>query len=197
MELFEAMKLRRSRYSLSKESTMTDEGIEKMLKDAALLVPSAFNSQSARMVLLQGDQHAKLWSIVMETLRAKVAPDKSHDTEKKINGFDAAYGTILYFEEMDTVEELQEKFPNYAENFTVWSQQANGMLQYTVWIALSAEGMGASVQHYNPIIDDQVKGAFSIPKSWKLIAQMPFGVPTAEEDPKDKLPADERVLIKK
>lgn len=196
MELLEAMKSRRSRYALSDVSPISDARIEEILKELAPLVPSAFNSQSARMVLLLGEKHAKLWSIVMETLRSKVAPDKFPPTEEKINGFAAAHGTILFFEEMDTVEKLQNDFPNYAENFAAWSQQANGMLQYAVWTTLAAEGLGASLQHYNPIIDDQVKGAFSIPKSWKLLAQMPFGKATAEEDPKEKMPADERVLVK-
>ena len=197
MELIEAMKARRSRYSLSDASPVSDEQIQELLKEVAPLVPSAFNSQSARMVLLLGEKHAKLWSIVMETLRAKVAPDKFQATADKINGFAAAHGTILFFEEMETVEDLQKKFPNYAENFTVWAQQGNGILQYAVWTALAAEGLGASIQHYNPIIDDQVKETFSIPGSWNLVAQMPFGEPTAEEEPKDKLPIDERILVKK
>lgn len=197
MKLIKAMKVRRSRYSLSDASPISDKRIGEILKEVAPLVPSAFNSQSARMVLLLEEKHAKLWSIVMETLRGKVAPDKFQATEDKINGFAAAHGTILFFEEMETVEELQKKFPNYAENFTVWAQQGNGMLQYAVWTALAAEGLGASIQHYNPIIDDQVKETFSIPKSWKLIAQMPFGKPTAEEVTKDKLPIEERVRVEK
>lgn len=197
MELMEAIKKRRSRYALSDQSPVSDDRIEEVLKELAPLVPSAFNSQSARMVLLLGERHGKLWSIVMETLRTKVAPGNFKSTEEKINSFAAGHGTILFFEEMDTVEKLQKDFPNYAENFVPWSHQGSGMLQYAVWTALSAEGLGASLQHYNPIIDDQVKGAFSIPKRWKLIAQMPFGKPTAEEEPKEKLPINQRVRVEK
>ena len=30
------------------------------------------------------------------------------------------------------------------------------MLQLVVWTALEAEGLGATLQHYNPLIDDEV-----------------------------------------
>ena len=35
--------------------------------------------------------------------------------------------------------------------------------------------MGASLQHYNPIIDEEVAQTFDIPANWKLRAQLVFG----------------------
>ena len=35
--------------------------------------------------------------------------------------------------------------------------------------------VGASLQHYNPVIDARVKEIFDIPENFKLVAQMPFG----------------------
>ena len=54
-----------------------------------------------------------------------------------------------------------------------------GILQFIVWTALEAEGLGASLQHYNPLIKPQVLSTWNIPSSWQLIAQMPFGTPSA------------------
>ena len=48
---------------------------------------------------------------------------------------------------------MQEKFAPYAANFPVWANQANGMLQFTVWSALRELNIGANIQHYNPVID--------------------------------------------
>jgi predicted oxidoreductase (fatty acid repression mutant protein) len=59
------------------------------------------------------------------------------------------------------------------------------------------EGLGVSLQHYNPIIDEEVKKQWNIPGSWKLIAQMPFGKPTAAPDEKEIKPLDERVKVYK
>ena len=83
-----------------------------------------------------------------------------------MKGFAAAYGTLLYFEETDTVKKLQEQFPGYAANFPVWASQGNGMLQFALWTALTDMGLGVNIQHYNPIIDAAIKEAFEVPESW-------------------------------
>lgn len=70
---------------------------------------------------------------------------------------------------------MQKQFEPYAQDFPVWANQANGMLQIILWTALREQGIGANIQHYNPVIDEAVKKLFNVPDSWKLIAQMPFG----------------------
>lgn len=76
------------------------------------------------------------------------------------------------------MESLQQQFTSYKDNFPLWSQQSNGMLQFVIWTSLENQGLGASLQHYNPLIDAQVKTQWDIPDSWNLIAEMPFGKPT-------------------
>lgn len=60
----------------------------------------------------------------------------------------------------------------------------SGMHQLVVWFAFNGEGLGASLQHYNPLIDDHVKAEWNISDSWKLIVQIPFGNPIAS--PREK-----------
>jgi uncharacterized protein len=69
------------------------------------------------------------------------------------------------------------------------------MLQYIVWAELEAEGLGASLQHYNPLIDGLVKERWGIPDSWRLMAQMPFGAPLEPPDEKEFLPVEGRVKV--
>lgn len=197
MELYTAMKHRRTRYAICEKSPINDEQLEQILRDAVQYTPSAFHSQTSRTVLLLDEEHKALWNIVMETLRARVPADRFESTEAKINSFAAGHGTILYFEDMDVVKELQEAFATYKDNFPVWSNQSSGMLQYAVWTALSSEGLGVSIQHYNPLIDDEVKERYQLPKNWRLIAQMPFGLPTAEPDPLQYKDLQSRVIVKK
>ncbi len=96
-------------------------------------------------------------------------------TEQKIDNFKHSYGTILFYEDQDVVSGLQEQMPNYYDNFAIWSTQTNAMHQFAIWTALATKGIGASLQHYNPLVDEMTSNEFNIPKSWKLIAQMPFG----------------------
>ena len=83
--------------------------------------------------------------------------EKFSSTEEKINSFDAGYGTILFFEDNSIVEYLQKEFPTYKDNFPIWSQHTSGMHQFVIWTALESEGYGASLQHYNELIEEDVK----------------------------------------
>ncbi|WP_167278192.1 nitroreductase family protein [Paenibacillus lupini] len=193
--LLEAVKARRTYYGISKQSTISDDQIINLVQEAVKYSPSAFNSQSARAVVLLGENHDKLWNIVKETLRKMVAADQFASTEQRIDSFKAGYGSVLFFEDTTVIEGLQKQFASYADNFPKWSQQSSGIVQYVVWTLLEEQGLGASLQHYNPLIDEEVKQAWDIPSSWQLIAQMPFGTPTAEPGEKQFQPIDERVKI--
>ena len=190
-----AMKERRSFYGISPTSRVSDERVNEVIKDAILHAPSAFNSQSARVVLLLGEHHKKLWDITMEELQKIVPAEQLQSTKDKIDSFASGYGSVLYFDDETIVKGLQEKFPTYKDNFPTWAQQANGMLQYLIWTSLVTQGFGASLQHYNPLIDNAVKKQWDIKESWKLIAQMPFGVPVQPPDEKTFLPVEERFMV--
>lgn len=196
-DFYSAIEKRRSIYGISKESTVSVERIEEVIRHAVKHTPSAFNSQSARVVVLFGAQHDTLWDMTKETLRKNVPAENFAPTEQKMNGFRSGFGTVLFFEDQAVVESLQEQFALYKDNFPVWSQQSNGMLQYVIWTALAQEELGASLQHYNPLIDDEVKKEWGIPQSWKLIAQMPFGKITAPAGDKEFQSLDERVKVYK
>lgn len=194
-DFYQAIQDRRSIYGISNERIVSEEKIQEVVNHAVLHTPSAFNSQNARVLILFGEQHHKLWDLTKETLRKVVPEDKFGPTEEKLNSFNAGYGTILYFEDLSVVEDLQQRFQLYKDNFPLWSLQSVGMLQLVVWTALELEGLGASVQHYNPLIDEAVKQEWKIPEKWRLIAQMPFGKPIAAPGEKEFLPLEERVQV--
>lgn len=194
---YEAIKGRRSYYGISKEVVASDERIQEIVEHAIKHTPSAFNSQTARAVLLLGDHHTKLWDITKEALRKIVPADEFAATQEKIDSFEAGYGTVLFFEDTSIVEYLQGQFPLYKDNFPVWSLESSGMHQYNIWVSLELEGYGASLQHYNELIEEAVKKEWGIEASWQLRAQMPFGKPTAEPGDKSFNPLEDRVKVYK
>ncbi|WP_295937275.1 nitroreductase family protein [uncultured Alistipes sp.] len=192
----EALRHRRSHYALAPESPIDDVQIEEIVRFAIKHVPSAFNSQSTRAVLLLHEHHEKLWQIVKRTLRAIVPEDTFPRTEEKINNcFAAGYGTVLFFEDENIVRGLQQSFPTYAGNFPVWSEHTSAMHQLTIWTMLEDAGFGASLQHYNPLIDNDVRREWNLPAEWRLIAQMPFGLPIAQPGEKSFNPVSERIRV--
>ncbi|KON68923.1 nitroreductase [Peribacillus butanolivorans] len=196
-DFYTAIKERRSYYGINKEVQVSDDKIKDIVEFAVKYTPSAFNSQSARLVVLTGEAHDKLWDITTETLRKAVGEGDFTGTQQKMDSFKSGYGTVLFFEDMAVVKSLQEQFALYADNFPIWSQQASGMHQLVVWTALETEGLGATLQHYNPLIDDEVKNEWNIPSNWKLIAQIPFGNPTAPVGEKEFQPLEDRVKFYK
>lgn len=190
-----AAEKRRSRYALTDKSPVSDGQIVRLVQELVRTAPSAFNSQGARVLVLFGDKHRAFWQLVREALQRIVPAEKFAPTEEKLASFAAAHGTVLFFEDWKTVEEQERKFPTYKEHFPMWAYQSNGMLEFMVWTAFAEWGLGASLQHYNPLVDEAVRRAFGVPESWKLLAQMPFGVPSAPAGEKTFLPLSERVKV--
>ena len=192
----EALRHRRTYYHITNSSPISDEQIKEIIDFAVMNVPSAFNSQSTRIVLLLGKNHKRLWEITKETLKRLVSAEVFKGTEAKIDGSLAAgYGTILFFEDKAVVEQLQDFFPTYYDKFPVWAQQTSAMHQLAIWTMLEDAGLGASLQHYNPLIDETVCAEWKLDPKWELVAQMPFGTPTEEPGPKEIKPLDKRVLV--
>ena len=153
-------------------------------------------SQSTRLVLLLHEQHKAFWEIVKRTLQAIVPAEAFVATEQKIDrSFASGYGTVLYYEDTTVVRKLQEQFPTYADNFPIWSEHTSAMHQLAVWTMLEDAGFGASLQHYNPLIDKEVRERWDLPAAWRLIAQMPFGAPGGEPQEKSFKPWEERIRI--
>ncbi|MFT8871876.1 MAG: nitroreductase family protein [Sporolactobacillus sp.] len=192
-------KTRRTIYALDRKVAAGRDEIVTTIKEAVKHAPSAFNSQTARVLILFGEEHEKLWGeggIAEQAIRAALPAGQSFDgTAKKLASFNAGIGTLLYFEDTAIVKNLQQQFPLYADNFPVWSEQSTGITQYAVWLALSELGIGASLQHYNPLIDKAIQQAFGVPDDWKLTAQQPFGNIAAPAGDKAFESIDSRVKV--
>ncbi|HAI93760.1 MAG TPA: nitroreductase family protein [Xanthomonadaceae bacterium] len=171
----EASRKRRTQYVLGRNLPLSQADTTALIEEAIKLAPSSFNSQSSRAVILFGAESVKFWNLTKEILRKIVPAEAFGSTEKKIDGFAAGAGTVLFYEDQDVIKGLQEQFALYADNFPVWSEHSTGIAQFSVWTALANAGIGASLQHYNPLVDEAAAKEWNVPASWKLRAQMPFG----------------------
>lgn len=182
MSIITALEKRRSIYQINRELPVSEEQVIETIQHVTELVPDAFNMKSSRVVVALGEKQDQLWDAVYETFGGKVP-------REKIDSFKSGAGTVLYFYDDTVVKGMQQQFAAYADNFPVWANQASGMLQLSIWSALRELGVGASLQHYNPVIDSKIKELFELPDSYVLIAQMPFGgiVQEAGEKPGEEI----------
>ena len=188
MELKKILEKRRSIYNIGNDLPISEDEVTTLVKDLTELVPDAFDMKSARVIILFNEKHHFFWDTVFNIFDGKIS-------KEKIESFKSGAGTILYFYDKNVVQVLQEKFPLYAQNFPIWANQANGMLQFTIWSGLAEKGIGANLQHYNPVIDKKIKEIFNIPESYEFVAQMPFGNIKLEAPSKAKENIDTRVIV--
>ena len=196
MEIMHAYARRRSIYALNGQVDFKQ--VQSIVEQCVTVTPSPFNVQSARVVLLTPAAHQALWSQLKEVLRNLVRDEAKFaaGTGPKLDGFRAAAGTVLYYIDDSKVAELQAKVPSYAVHFPTWAEHENAMLQYAVWSALAAQGIGANLQHYSPLADPIAAALAKVPASWRLIAQMPFGAPAqAWPAMPPRLPVAERLHV--
>ncbi|MBE6452754.1 MAG: nitroreductase [Alphaproteobacteria bacterium] len=186
---------RRSIYELNSQIPISLNHLQSLLSVALKYCPSAFNSQPERVVLLTGYAHKKLWQITSDKLKQITDSEQFSKTQNKLNSFSAGFGSILFFTDTDITKELQARFPPYSKHFPTWAEQSQGMLQFIIWTLLAEHHIGASLQHYNPLISESIHQEFALPSNWKLTAQMPFGGITAFPEAKSFLPIENKLKI--
>ncbi|KAB8220964.1 hypothetical protein RU639_001648 [Aspergillus parasiticus] len=192
----DSFKDRRTIYALTNESTISDDRLEELLTDVVLHTPSPFNSQTSRLVVLLKDEHQKLWDIAYEVASSTVPPEVFDKVYKpRIAMFRAGYGTVLFYEDPAPIRPLEEKWPMLTDKFPQWSEHANAMHQYALWTLLEAEGLGCSLQHYNPMFDAHVAEQWKVPADWSLKAQLVFGKPIGGPREKTSEPVNQRLFV--
>ena len=90
---------RRSIYNISNNIKIGDKQLISLLHIALSYCPTAFNSQSGRIVLLLKKAHTLFWQITLDALKENIKPQQITKTSEKIQSFAQGYGTILFFED--------------------------------------------------------------------------------------------------
>ena len=129
-------------------------------------------------------------------LQAAEPPETfTRQTAPKIAAFRAAAGSILFYQDTDVVSDLQQRMPLYADTFPVSADKEFAMMQYAIWTTFAAAGIGANIQHYNPLIDEAIAQTWQIPAHWRLRSQMVFGGIAAPATEREYAPTEPRLRI--
>lgn len=101
--LIDASQTRRTIYKLGKNSPVPDSKIEELVNAAINTVPSSFNTQSTRLVVLLRAEHEKLWDLAIDTFSQLVntgaVPEEAWKNQSlpKLQGFKNGVGTVCPF----------------------------------------------------------------------------------------------------
>ena len=196
MAYSDILKTRRSIYILNDQLPVSQAIVTGRVKEAISLSPTAFMMQDIHAVILTGDNHKKLWDkIVYNTLQKIVPAEAFKRTEIKLNTFSQAAGTILLLRDLEAVERMKKEYATYADEMDNWSWQDLGITMVNIWNSLAEINVGVNIQHYNPLIDDEVKATWNIPTNYQLVGQMVYGGIASRPGDKERKGDDELVRV--
>lgn len=191
----QVIKNRRSIYALGNNSEYSIEEIVLSIRETQKDVPSAFNSQTTRLVILNGEANTKFWDLILE-VQENVLDQATWDFMSPImHGAKNGIGTVLFFEDRDAVA----KMPTVGQRTEAYKQNNSANSQYGVWLALAEMNLGGSLQHFNigyeQGFDKAIREMFNLPDSYELIAQMPFGSIEQAAGDKEYIDSDVQVQL--
>lgn len=184
--IVKAFASRRTQYQLSKAlpQGVTIEQVQSIVQDFVKHIPTSFNSQTVRAVILTGAVHEQAWQSVVDGIPSDSG--KKRPTSAK----EEAYGTVVFFDDGNAIKAITDKFPAYFD--AVYPPTSNGAAQIGTWAVLSELGLGGHLQHYNGSFDKALAG--KVPESWRAQAQLVFGVPTGTPGEKQFIDNEVKVL---
>lgn len=127
----EAVANRRTIYAISSENAPVDTSrVHEIITDIVKHTPSPYNAQTARAVIVSGEQHIKYWNHVYEAMPNVLPAEVWPMMEPRVKAFrDGGAGTVLWFEDQDSVQELIKSHPMITPFAESWSDQSSGMHQ--------------------------------------------------------------------
>lgn len=134
-DFLKALTVRRSIYTLAAKSHVPDERLAAVVKHTLLHVPSAFNVQTARCLLLLGREHQKLWDMVSDILKPTFPPQAWEFFGPKIQGYRNGYGTCIFFDDMTAWNKIEQnigpqRWAGVSTMAEEWTQHSAGMHHY-------------------------------------------------------------------
>ena len=149
---------------------------------AVRLTPAAYNLPPWRVVLVHERREA-FWAEVEQGFRDSLGEEQLARYLDRLDGFAPGVAVALVFADAGVERELREEKGAPAEVAATFVQQALGMVQLAMWLAVTAEGMATSLQHWDHLVGPRLARFAGLPEAeFRLAATMPIGY--ADEAPR-------------
>lgn len=186
---------RRSVYAIGNHTELSNKEIVDRIREVMKDVPTAFNSQTTRLVVVFGEDNVKLWDHIIDVQKDVLEGPSREMMLGVMEGAKGGVGTVLFFEDHDAVANM----PTQGQRTESYKQNNDANAQYAIWLALAELDLGANLQHMNigfeQGFDKSVKEMFALPDSYEMVAQMPFGSIEANPDAKEYMDSNEQVRV--
>lgn len=145
--------------------------------EAIRLTPAAFNLPSRHIVLIHSER-AAFWRTVEAGFRERLEGDRLQRYLDRLDGFRNGIGIALVFEDVSVRDDLIKAWNITEDQARSFAEQELGMAQLSLWLALTAEGLVTSLQHWEWLIGDKLTEFAGVPpERFRLVATLPIGYP--------------------
>jgi predicted oxidoreductase (fatty acid repression mutant protein) len=161
------------------------------IAEAVRLTPAAYNLPPWHVVLVHQERFA-FWQLVEEAFLERLDGDRLERYLDRLAGFRGGAAVALIYEDVSIRQQLAEAWQITQEQAGAFAEQGLGMVQLALWLALTAEGLVASLQHWDWLLEDRLAGFVGLPlERYRLVATLPIG--HADEEPR----VTERVTVER
>jgi len=155
---------------------------------AATLTPAAYNRPPWHIVLLD-ERRGEFWDLVDQACRDRLDADRLDRYLARLHGFRDGVAVLLIYEDRESVAAMRTAWSTDDDTTRSFADQGLGMVQLALWLAVVAEGLATSLQHWEDLIADRLVTFLNHPvDGFRLRAVMPIGyaaeAPRAAERPR-------------
>lgn len=150
--------------------------------EAVRLTPAAYNLPPWHVVLVH-ERRDETWQKIEAAFRDHLSGDRLERNLGRLAGFRPGVALALIYEDLRVGRALRAEKGASDELAAQFVQQALGMVQLSLWLALTAEGLSSSLQHWEEFLVDRTEHLTGLPAAdFQLAAAMPIGY--AAEEPR-------------
>ncbi len=152
------------------------------IAEAVRLTPAAYNLPPWHVVLIHEERSA-FWQVVEQAFLERLEGDRLERYLDRLAGFRGGVAVALVYEDVSVRRQLAEAWQITLEQAGAFAEQGLGMVQLALWLALTAEGLVASLQHWDWLLEESLAAFVGLPmERFRLVAALPIG--HADEEPR-------------
>jgi predicted oxidoreductase (fatty acid repression mutant protein) len=156
--------------------------------EALRLTPAAFNLPSWHCVVIHAERET-FWHVVESGFRERLEGDRLLRYLDRLEGFRNGVAVALFFEDVPVRDDLIRAWSISSEQALAFAEQGVGMAQLSLWLALTAEGLVTSLQHWEWLLGDLLTEFAGVPPDrFRIVATMPIGYPDESPRPTEPIP---------
>jgi hypothetical protein len=153
-----------------------DDATYQTIADAALWSPSNMNTQPWQFVFVR-QRHAELWALLDRLAQERLDGDARATALGRIAGMRTGLFTVLPYIDQRRLSAAVERTPARREEIPTWAVEAIGMAQLNLWLAVTAAGLGTSLQHWQKWSEPEVNDFLGVPEGLTQVSIMAVGYP--------------------